>query len=294
LLPDLGFIEAEGADAQPFLHAQLSRDIAALGYDRAPLAGWHDARGRLRALVRVVRLAERWLLITPRDTVEPVLSGLRLYVLRARITLTVNDSWQSAALVGDPDRWLGAHGVELTAEPDGLLRHGSLHWLRLGPELIHALGPAPSVAELGTQLDVAPPDIATLGEIRRGIPAVPHALAERFLPQMLNLDRLGAVSFNKGCYPGQEVINRIHNLGRVKRRMRRYSTESPRVPAPGTSVVDGGGREVGEVVRAAPAESGIELLAVVQNDAARIPLFVEGATESAPLTEQPLPYDISE
>ena len=66
-LLDTVCLEARGADAAAFLHAQLSRVVADLDPDVAPLAAWADPRGRVRALVRVVRLPERWLLVTPRD-----------------------------------------------------------------------------------------------------------------------------------------------------------------------------------------------------------------------------------
>ena len=66
-LPDQGCIEVRGADAAAFLHGQLSRTVDSLDASRAPLAGWHDAKGRVRALLRVVRLPDRWLLLAPRD-----------------------------------------------------------------------------------------------------------------------------------------------------------------------------------------------------------------------------------
>ena len=87
---------------------------------------------------------------------------------------------------------------------------------------------------------------AALAEIRLGIPAITPAVAERFVAQMLNLDELGAVSFDKGCYPGQEVIARVHNLGGVKRRARRYAAPAA-PPAPGAPVL-AADAQVGEVV----------------------------------------------
>jgi folate-binding Fe-S cluster repair protein YgfZ len=107
------------------------------------------------------------------------------------------------------------------------------------------------------------------------------------LSQALNLDELGAVSFTKGCYPGQEIIARLHNLGGVKRRLRRYSAASAPAPA-GTAVVAAADNSVvGEVVRSATAESGSELLAVVDNAAADTPLATSGGV---PLRALALPF----
>jgi len=102
---------------------------------------------------------------------------------------------------------------------------------------------------------------------------------------MLNLDALSAVSFDKGCYPGQEIIARVHNLGGVKRRARRYAAPAE-PPALGTAVL-AAGSQVGEVVRSAAARSGCELLAVVDH-AAGSPLTCAGAA----LTELPLPFAV--
>jgi folate-binding protein YgfZ len=111
---------------------------------------------------------------------------------------------------------------------------------------------------------------------------------ERFVPQMLNLDLLDGISFDKGCYPGQEVIARVRHLGSVKRRMRRYACEKPDAPSPGTEVIAADGTAVGEVVRAAKADSGIEVLAVVDHTAAGKALEVEGSA----LSELSLPYTV--
>jgi hypothetical protein len=138
------------------------------------------------------------------------------------------------------------------------------------------------------QLAHAPENDAQLAEIRLGLPAVGAVVVEHFVAQMLNLDLLDAVSFDKGCYPGQEVIARVHHLGSVKRRMRRYGCEPATPPAAGSAVVNAHGVEVGEVVRSARSDAGCELLAVVEHTNAQTVLSASGAT----LTELPLPYAI--
>ena len=291
LLPDVGFIEVRGTDAQTFLHGQLSREIAALEQERAPLAGWHDARGRLRALFRVVHLPDRWLLVTSRDMLELALNRLRLFVLRANVTLATTDHWEAAALIGGNDRWLADQGLPRTLPRDTVVQQGSLHWIRLGPDLLQVLGPKHTIETLARQIDNGPAALAALAEIQLGIPTITPALVERFIPQMLNLDQLDAISFNKGCYPGQEVIARVRNLGSVKRRMRRYAAALQSTPPPGSEVFRADREPVGELVRAAPADVGIELLAVVEQEAARGELFI-GTDERVLLAELPLPYAV--
>ena len=284
-LPHLGCIEVRGPAAAAFLHAQLSRALDPPEPGKAPLAAWHDARGRVRALFRVVRLAERWLLFTERDVLESTLARLRMFVLRAAVTLNATDDWRLAAVVGADDTWLAAQGVPAPSGTETLVTVGALHWIHSGEGLWHAIGAAQALDACTRSLERVQPELAALAEIRLGIPTISPPLVEKFVPQMLNLDLLGAVAFDKGCYPGQEVIARVRNLGSVKRRMRRYAAASSAVPASGREVVNAEGIAVGEVVRAAP---GVELLAVVDHAAADGAFFCAGA----PLRELPLPYAI--
>jgi folate-binding protein YgfZ len=288
-LRDLGCIAIRGDDAREFLHAQLARDVAALDERTAPLAGWHDARGRVRALFRVLRMADGWLLLTPRDAIEPTLNRLRMYVLRARVTLASAPDWHVAALLGGDDTTLATLGLTQSLPRDGVVVRDSLRFVRLGPETFLAVGAAEPLEMLARGLPAGSEALASLAEIRLGLPAVTAALAERFVAQMLNLDVLGAVSFDKGCYPGQEVIARVHNLGSVKRRMRRFALSSASPPAPGTPVLGADGTPAGEIVRAAPAESGVEVLAVVEHAQRHAPTLGDARTK---LAELPLPYDV--
>ena len=82
--------------------------------------------------------------------------------------------------------------------------------------------------------------------IRAGVPTVESSNTEQFTPHMLNLDKLGYVSFSKGCYTGQEVVARTENLGKSKRRLMRYEADGEGIEI-GDKLSDGE-RNVGEVV----------------------------------------------
>jgi len=280
-------LEARGADTAAFLHAQLARAVADIDLGSAPLAAWADPRGRVRALVRVCRLPERWLLVTPRDGVEDLLKKLRMFVLRAKVSLARADDIAVTALLGDGEEWLAGRGVSVSdAIPNRLVRRDDVTFVCVGPSYWNALGTPAALASLTAGLAKASATDAALAEIRLGIPAITAPLAEHFVAQMLNLDELDAVSFDKGCYPGQEIIARVQNLGGVKRRARRYG--SPADPPAAGAAVLAAGEQVGEVVRSAPARLGCELLAVVEHAAADKPLTCVGA----PLAELPLPFAV--
>ena len=284
-LTELGFIAVSGPDAASFLNAQLSRQVPDLGANAAPLAGWHDPQGRVRALFRVLPFDSGWVLAAPADGLMATLTALQRFVLRAQVRMTeTGTSWRGAALIG-----LAAETAPPTlgAAPGSLCVREGLYWVRVGPGLVHVFGPPDAIVALLGRLPPTDPADAVLAEIALGLVAVTPDLAARYLAQMLDLDRLGAVSFDKGCYPGQEVITRTERRGTVKRRLQRFGAlgETP-VPT-GTPVVTGHGDEIGEVVRAAPTDGGYELLAVVRLDALDSPLLA--GTQRTPLERLPLP-----
>jgi folate-binding protein YgfZ len=287
LLTDFVCVEARGADAGAFLHAQLSRAIAPNGETHAPLAGWLDAHGRARALLRVWTLPDRWLLATPREGAPDLLKRLRMFVLRSAVALNLADDVALAALLDPTPEWLAARHLPPTAAPGSVTARGELRWLALGPHYWQVLGPRARVEALEPELARAPPPAAALAEIGLGLPAITPALVDRFVAQMLNLDALGAIAFDKGCYPGQEIVARVHNLGDVKRRVHRYAAATA-PPAIGTAVSLRSGETVGEVVRSAPTAAGCELLAVVDQAAADAPLTVAAAA----LRELALPFAV--
>jgi folate-binding protein YgfZ len=288
LRPSYACIEAHGAGASTFLNGQLSRAVDTLDPALAPLAGWHDPRGRVRALLRVVRRADRWSLVTAEDIAAATAKRLALFVLRAAVKLEVAADVGVGALLDADDAWLAARGLPSATPVNGVATHGALACVRLGPSLWQTIGPRAHVDAFGKDLQRATESDALLAEIRLGLPSVGAPVVEHFVAQMLNLDLLDAVSFDKGCYPGQEVIARVHHLGSVKRRMRRYACDAQTLPAPGTAVMTPEGQSVGEVVRAARADPHSELLAVVEHSAAGSALAVDGGG----LSELPLPYAV--
>jgi folate-binding protein YgfZ len=287
LTPDRACIEVRGEDAQTFLQAQLSRAIDPLE-PFAPLAGWHDARGRVRSVFRVVRKHDRWLLIAPSEGLDATVARLKMFVLRAAVIIERSSEIHTAMLINADPRLLAILGLPISAPPNAVVEHDAMSWVRLAEDTWQAVGPRSTVDDFDVRVARGRAALADLAEVRLGIPAIGPSLAERFVAQMLNLDELDALSFDKGCYPGQEIIARVRHLGSVKRRMRRYSAETTELPPPGTAVTGEAGAAVGEVVRAAPSEAGIELLAVIDHEAAPGPLHVDGTA----LREEPLPYPV--
>jgi len=197
VLSHLGLVQVQGVDAIPFLQGQLSNDLTKLAPGAVMLAGLHNPQGRSIALLRLVLIApELVLAVLPKELVTPVIARLSKFVLRAKVKITdASEAW-------------AVEGVEAPA----------------GAPLssIHVIARAESPS------DAAVDPVATAAwharEIAAGMPQVYAATSEAFVAQMLNLDAVGGIAFDKGCYTGQEVIARAHYRGKVKRRMQRFRT----------------------------------------------------------------------
>ena len=129
-----------------------------------------------------------------------------------------------------------------------------------------------------------------LAGIRAGLPQVYPQTYESFVAQMLNLDLLGGIAFEKGCYTGQEIIARTHFRGAIKRRMFRFRCECP-PPVPGTRVL-AGEQHSGDVVDAAATSDGCELLAVVSLAQQDAELELE-SNRGSRIQKLALPYALS-
>lgn len=277
LLPTLGVLRAGGADARAFLQGQLSNDLQRLGPQRSLLAGYHNAQGRTIALLRLLARGEQELLaILPRELIEPVRSRLTKFVLRAKVTLRdESDAWQLAG--------------RLAAEthPERVQQQGEALCLGLTGARELWLAPAQAVPE-----GAASAAAWELARLRAGEPQVYRATSEQFVAQMLNLDLIGAIAFDKGCYTGQEVIARAHYRGRVKRRLQRFRTLAAHALAPGGAGRLGDGRAF-RVVDALPLPDGrCEFLAVAPLTAAEAEGEPTAGGSEAPLAAEalPLPY----
>lgn len=276
-LLDWGVIHAHGADAAAFLHSQLSNDIQNLDAVNSRLAAYCNAKGRALALLRVLRADDGLLLFTHKALIDSLIRRLRMFVLRSKVTL--DDASEAIGVIG-----LGGAASRpplqqlmgsLPEQIGGVQNADETRLIRLDcvPDRFALAVPErllPEIwAKLASTLPVTNSEAWQLLEIRAGIPTITPATQEAFVPQMLNLEPLQGISYSKGCYPGQEVIARMHYLGKLKRRMYRLHTQTGTPPAPGETIRSGtGGQEAGMVVAAAPARHGSELLAVLRTELA--------------------------
>jgi folate-binding protein YgfZ len=303
-LPHLGLLRFAGADAIAFLQGQITNDARRLAAGHGLLAAVATPQGRVLAVLQLLPAADGVLAILPRELVEPTAERLRKFVLRAKLTIEIPG--ERLAVAGATTlAALTAAGLEAPAAPDGYRQTSLIGIGRVqgDPRRFWIVAPPAALAAHGLAGD--PDDAARfarewrLADVRAGVAQVYAATREAFIPQMLNLDLLGAISFQKGCYTGQEIVARTQHLGRIKRRLLRVRT---RVDAPlGASVRLPDGR-VARLTELQPAEDGYEGLAVAPLAAADAAEAPEAAGEAAaasaadapiPAELLPLPYPLT-
>ena len=131
--------------------------------------------------------------------------------------------------------------------------------------------------------------------LNAGIPMIVAATQEQFVPQMVNLEVIGGVSFQKGCYPGQEIVARSQYLGKLKRRMFLAHVDAEAAPGDNLYSADIEGQATGTVVNAAPSPTGgFDVLAVAQVESANTRTLHLKAAAGAALALKPLPYALPE
>jgi folate-binding protein YgfZ len=278
-LDDLAVLGVRGADAVKFLQGQLSQDLAQMQDGDALLAGLHNPQGRCIAVLRVLRMTrEHFLLVLPADLADPVRQLLTRYVLRARTQIEEGGTaWRIYGATGPDAAAVAVTRLSMAMDGSGTRQ------LILAPR-----------GEPLPDADVVTRTLWRLDDIAAGLPEIASATSGLFVAQMLNLDLLGGIAFDKGCYTGQEIIARAHYRGQVKRRMQRFFTSSDAVLAPGLRLNLGDGRSA-QIVMAAPAEAGgqeflaVTTLPAAASDAAGEEDSAEGHP-ALPCTQLPLPY----
>lgn len=300
-LTHLAVLDASGADVASFLHNQMTNDINHLAPEQWLRAAWCSAKGRMYTTFTIWRGADAgtYRLRFSADQMAFIKKRLAMFVLRAKVTLT--DRSDDTAVFG----LAGARAAELVADlglavPEvGKTTAGAVgEALRIDAARFELAVPADQAAATWDRLAAAARPVGAqawhLLDVRAGVPHLSAATQEAFVPQMANFERIGGVSFHKGCYPGQEIVARTQYLGKVKRHM--YQTAAATDLAPGAELFSSAlpDQSCGQVVMSAPSpEGGFEVLAVIQENALGAPVH-SGGEAPVELVSPRLPAYMSE
>jgi len=272
-LTHLAVIACDGDDAKSFLHNQLTSDINHLEAGAAQHSAWCTAKGRMLASFIVWREGEGYRLALSAELLEPILKRLKMYVLRSKVQLA--DCSHDSVILGvsgpQAAAALAAAGLRVPDAKLATVAGDDMRVIRLDEQRLLIIGHPARLQErwptlTGHARPVGLPVWRWL-DIQAALPLVTAATREEFVPQMADFEKIGGVSFHKGCYPGQEVVARTQYLGKVKRHLFRVSSASPLVAGDDLHSPDNPDQAIGKIVSAAPApQGGFAALAVIQSN----------------------------
>lgn len=231
-------LSIEGADAIAFAHAQFSSNVLALADGQWQFSAWLDPQGRVRALFHLARISgDRLLLLLRGGDATAMADALRRFVFRSKVKLDVHSTRALSTAAALPL-------YEVHDDDDDAVLGCGDHSLR-----IHG--------------DDDGDDRWRLAQLRNGWPWLPTSALNELLPASLSLQRLGAVAVDKGCYPGQEIVARLHFRGGHKRHLHSVELSQPMNFDDALRVEQ---RDVGRLIDVVQSDAGVEALAVLSDD----------------------------
>ena len=246
-LNDLGILQISGDDAQSFLQNLTTNDVVSLAKNQSQLSGICSAKGRLFAIFQLVRREGDYYVILPKSMLNILQPRLSLYILRSNVVISdLSDSLTCIGLAST-DKLKSLDGVYFSLPFDSsramyIVEHQ------------HADNALERLRNEGWE--VASEDDWKSLDIKAGIPSIVPETKEIFTPQQVNFDLINGVSFNKGCYPGQEIVARLHYLGTPSRRMFLATIKADTLPDTGDAIITPSGDLAGHIVCISPAIKG--------------------------------------
>lgn len=302
-LSHYALIEASGDDVVEFLQGQLTNDIKLVTENMGQLSAYCNPKGRILANFRIFKRQDSYFLRMRASISEATLKRLRMFVMRSKVELiNRSDELSRMGIAGlNATKELAAIFNKLPQNTDESSTENEITIIKLAGTLpryeVH--GTVEKVKELWEKLQK---NAVTIGEnswnlltIRAAIPEIVSETVEAFVPQMVNLQAINSLSFTKGCYPGQEVVARMHYLGKLKRRLFIGSTESDSLPISGESIMtsDENEQKIGQIVTASRSkDKNVEFLAVLQIEKAEKEVLHIGSSTGPIVQLIDLPYSL--
>lgn len=302
-LSHYALIEASGEDVVEFLQGQLTHDIKLVTNDIGQLSAYCNPKGRILANFRIFKRQDHYFLRLHSDIAEATLKRMRMFIMRSKVELLDSSDKLSR---------MGIAGLNATSKLKDIFKNLPINTDESSTEnevtIIKLAGTLPryeiyaSFKKIKKLWENLQEDATLIGEnswnlltIRAAIPEIVSETIEAFVPQMVNLQAINSLSFTKGCYPGQEVVARMHYLGKLKRRLFIGSAETDTLPISGDPIMTGDDNEqkVGQIVSASHTMGKkIEFLAVLQIEKAEKEILHIGSSTGTTIQLIDLPYSL--
>ena len=272
-----GTVVISGADAESFLQGQFTNDVSRCTEHRAQLGAWCSPKGRVLLSFWMLRRADVFYLLTPTPVDAKLITRLKMFVMRAKVDIThdTEANIRIGCTGGAAQECLQTlYGKLPEASGDVVHNDDNTSVMKTHGEdaRFELVGPLGSMQSLWQQLSAVCAVGALAGwtsaDLRAGLPLIQANTADEYLPQMLNLEELGAIDYEKGCYVGQEVIARLHYRGTVKRKLYIATSTSPLPISSGAEVLstlDGDAHPAGKVLAVEATDAGGSIVQAVLN-----------------------------
>lgn len=290
-------ISLQGAEQTKYLQGQVTCDVELLN-DNNWIYGAHcNAKGKMFSCFRLVKWQERYLLVQPISTLEASLAELKKFGVFAKVDIEQVQHLSFVALVGEVSEQLKALFPDLAIESGEAVTANDVKLLTLNADngIFIAIGDTEKLQALIEQLsiEVYPADVWNLLEIQQGIPFLDDT-SQEYVPQMLNMQAIGGISFTKGCYLGQETVARMQYLGKNKKAM--FCLQgSGNTKAVLEKQLGENWRKAGDVTSVYQSDDGqVYVQAVLANDTTTETNIRFKEDIHSNLTLSPLPYTLSD
>ncbi len=294
-----------GDDAVDFMQGQFTNDVKNVDEQNSQLNAFCNNKGRMSANFRLFKYQQNYFFSVRNNLVEHSIEHLQNYILRAQVVIQdVSEQLIHLGVSGDNAEKLLAPFVEISnREIDAVSFNDNYIAIRVAgaqaeknpryeifcsPEHAKTLWEA-----ISTQAEVVNSSSWDYLNIQAGLPFIDSHTSEEFVPQMVNMDLINGVSFTKGCYTGQEIVARMHYLGKLKKRCYKVFIDSEDKPAAGDKLFAENaraGQNTGMIIQAEKnPQAGYDALAVIQIADTESKLFLNDADGPA-VTVKALPY----
>lgn len=285
-LTQLGVLQVAGEDAQDFLQNLFTNDVKALNVNQGQLNGFCNAKGRLFALFVLIRRQDSYQLVLPLNMCALLQQRLSMYILRSKVAIT-DISQDIVCLSLTPATGSAIDSLTLPIEnyqaneqdDQFLMKYPSTH-----PHYLCICPPSKAVELTNTllkqQWQITSDAMWEQLAVEAGLPMIFPDSKEKFTPQQVNLDLVDGVSFKKGCYPGQEVVARLHYLGKPSRRMFVAHAQTNTLSDIASNIFTKEGSVAGQIVRInLKNEDSLQLLISLKLTNRTVAIFLENGAQ---------------
>ena len=273
-LEHLGIVEIKGGDSAEFLQGQMTQDIYSIKDSEATLTSVLNPQGRIISTAFVFKWGESFILMVSNEVLDKLIAWLSRFILRSEVEITKSEDSVFGLNQENAKKLCNILNVE-TKDIGFESDESCLKTIEADDERAFLISKSENLLD-----DLSISTLTTkdwkMSDINAGIPIIYGENIEKFIPQMVNLDLINGISFSKGCYTGQEIVARVQHKGKVKQRMFRITGKASNKKIDSGSAIFFADTKVGTVIESLEDNGHINALGVINNDASKKELSVEG------------------